>query len=107
MSLGNRQFISESERSPGSVTSSGVGPISLDVEMARKHGWTTEQIDVAAYILAEISRANSKAVALRNGHTRQCPVCECWTVPHGNCHLCEENKQNERRREQLERATDQ
>ena len=68
--------------------SMGVGPLAIDCDMALAHGWTVEQIDVAAHVLAELSRANNKVVALRRGHTRQCPVCECWTFPAGPCHLC-------------------
>ncbi len=37
----------------------GVGPISLDVEMARKLGWTREQIDQAAAAVAFLARGVS------------------------------------------------
>ncbi len=65
-----------------------VGCLELDVEMARAHDWTGEDIEACWAKVSEIARETGRIVAARRGHTRQCPDCECWTVPEGPCHLC-------------------
>lgn len=64
-----------------------VGPTSLDVEMARHLGWSDDEIDALWKQLSEVHRAASMAMNAKRGRTRQCEVCECWTVP-GPCHRC-------------------
>lgn len=75
------------------TTSIGVGCATLDVTMARKHGWTQDDIQRTWETIAAAVRATNQQVARRVGHTRQCPDCECWTVPSGPCHLCERDRQ--------------
>lgn len=73
---------------PG-VTSTGVGPIELDVEMARKHGWSEDLINKVAFAIGALSRQASYETAFAKGYTYKCLVCECWTVqPPARCHLC-------------------
>jgi hypothetical protein len=69
-----------------------VGCLELDVEMARAHGWAELDINLTWAKVSEIARETSRLVAARRGHTRQCPDCECWTVPDGPCHLCEQDE---------------
>lgn len=71
------------------VSSIGVGCTTLDVEMARKHEWTEDDISMAWEMIRAAVLDTNRRVAARRGHTRQCPACECWTRPHGRCHLCE------------------
>ncbi len=66
-----------------------VGPVTLDVDMARENGWDYYQIARACDILSTVSRTEYRIASHREGLTRQCKACECWTVPKGDCHLCE------------------
>jgi hypothetical protein len=70
----------------------GVGCIGLDVEMAREHGWTDDDINRTWDTISAAYGATYQQVAKRAGHTRRCPDCECWTVPNGPCHLCEQDR---------------
>ena len=65
-----------------------IGCVQLDVDMARAFGWTENDIKQIWTQIHDACRAKSKEVALRAGYTRECPHCECWTVPEGPCHLC-------------------
>jgi hypothetical protein len=68
----------------------GIGPVVLDVEMARAQGWSEKIIQQAAFAIGAISREANYQAALSKGHTHRCPVCECWTVsPPAPCHQCE------------------
>ena len=69
----------------------------LDVTMARAHGWTEDDIATTWVAISGAVRATNQRVAFRVGHTRQCPYCECWTVPDGPCHLCTDDMQRARR----------
>jgi hypothetical protein len=71
----------------------GVGCVGLDVEMAREHGWTDDDINRTWDTISAAYGATSQQVAKRAGHTRRCPDCECWTVPEGPCHLCDRDRQ--------------
>lgn len=65
-----------------------VGCVNFDVKMARESGWTEDDINTTWETVSAAVRTTNQIVAKRRGHTRQCPVCECWTVPKGPCHLC-------------------
>lgn len=67
----------------------GIFCASLDLSMAREGGWTEDDIQGTWAAVQAAVRATNRRVALRLGHTRQCPDCECWTVPTGPCHHCE------------------
>jgi hypothetical protein len=60
----------------------------LDVAMARCGGWTEDDIATTWQAISTAVRTTNQRAAFRIGHTRQCPDCECWTVPDGPCHLC-------------------
>jgi len=73
----------------GDVMSLGVGPLDLDVEMAKKHGWTNEMIISAFFALGALTRESNRIVAMHQGYRYLCPNCECWTAtPPLECHLC-------------------
>lgn len=46
----------------------GVGPLSIDVDMARKHGWSEESIEGAADEVARSSRAYGMQAMYDNPH---------------------------------------
>lgn len=74
------------------ATSTGVGPVSLDVEMARKHGWSEALINKVAFAIGAISRQANYETSFAKGYTYKCLVCECWTVqPPASCHLCHQD----------------
>jgi hypothetical protein len=79
-------------------TSCGIGPISIDLAMARKHDWTEEQIARSATIIFASSRMENRIACHRKGHTRICGDCEQWTVPEGECHLCKADREAHARR---------
>ena len=78
------------------TTSISVGCVNLDVDMARRFGWTDDDINTTWDAISAAYRATYRAVAHRAGHTRRCPDCECWTVPEGPCHLCERDREASR-----------
>jgi hypothetical protein len=55
---------------------SGVGPITLDVQMARGHGWSIAQIDRALQQLGAISRREA-GISHRHGPVPGCPCETC------------------------------
>lgn len=61
----------------------GVGPVSLDVAMARQHGWSIQQIDRALDELGKISRRYGD-LAHRRGPVAGCPceTCDRRTPDH-------------------------
>ena len=65
-----------------------VGCVNLDVKMARVSDWTEDDINMTWETISAAVHTTNQMVAKRRGHIRQCPVCECWTVPKGPCHLC-------------------
>jgi len=77
--------------------SSGVGPVHVNIDMARGHGWSERQISRCLAVCHASSRLEGRLVNHAKGYTRQCPVCECWTRPEGECHLCEQDKKHDRR----------
>ena len=70
-----------------------VSCVDLDVKMARENGWTEDDIITTWETISAAVRTTDQMVAKRRGHTRQCSICECWTVPKGPCHLCERDQQ--------------
>lgn len=56
--------------------STGVGPLSLDVAMARRHGWSEKQINRVAEQIGVLSRRNA-AISHRNGPVPACPCVVC------------------------------
>lgn len=66
----NRRWINEETQS------TAVGPISLDVAMARRHGWSEKQIERVAKRLGAISRFN-KTLSHRKGPVKFCPCVVC------------------------------
>jgi hypothetical protein len=71
----------------------GIGCVTLDVAMARDHGWTEDDIKLTWEAISAVYRATYQMVARRAGHTRRCPDCECWTVPGEECHLCKADRE--------------
>ena len=70
----------------------GMGCVGIDVVMARASGWTDDDIERTWDAISSAYGATYQQVARRAGHTRRCPDCECWTVPNGPCHLCEQDR---------------
>ena len=58
------------------ITSWGVGPVTLDIESARRGGWSDEQIARATTELDAISRRENH-IAHANGVVPGCPCCVC------------------------------
>lgn len=54
----------------------GVGPVTLDIEMARCHGWSKEQIGRAAEELEAIS-IRERDIAHSRGVVPACPCLDC------------------------------
>lgn len=71
----------------------GVGPLSLDVTMARKHGWSPSQISRVVGQLGALSRRNH-ALSHRNGPPGNCPCVTC--DPYAADALCEQQGQRQR-----------
>lgn len=72
-----------SDRDSEDTQESSVGPISLNWTMARKWGWTEDQLQRTAMILAQLSRREGRIAAHRQGRTVTCFYCECWVPPEG------------------------
>ena len=63
------------------TTSHGVGPLDLDVAMARRHGWSEKAIERTVKAIGEMSRRES-GLAHRNGIVPGCPcVCCDLSIP--------------------------
>lgn len=60
--------MSESMRIKPDTQSYGVGPLSLDVAMARRHGWTEEMLEGAADEIAKLSRSKGMEAQSKNPH---------------------------------------
>lgn len=58
------------------VTSFGVGPISLDIEMARRHGWSETLIKRTQEFIGAIARDANRETHF-NGPVDGCPCCVC------------------------------
>lgn len=56
--------------------SASVGPLSLDVTMARGHGWSEKQIERVAEQIRVLSRRNG-AISHRRGPVKGCPCVSC------------------------------
>lgn len=56
----------------------GVGPLTIDVEMARSHGWHGRQIAEVWALLATASRKHGRVAAWREGRRELCEWCESW-----------------------------
>lgn len=65
-----------------------IGPISLDVQDARRQGWNETQIERCFDAIAAAFRKESRLAARRRGLTRKCETCDCWTSPSEPCHSC-------------------
>lgn len=63
-------------RNRAEVTSWGVGPVTLDLDSARKAGWSEKQIERAQDQLAAISRREG-GLSHRNGPVDGCPCVTC------------------------------
>lgn len=75
-------------------TSVGVGPLTFDVEMARRHGWTDRDINMVWMTLEAVVRGQSTHNAVREGKTVRCQACECFTyADRKECHLCEADRE--------------
>ena len=61
---------------PEDAHSFGVGPLQLDVLMARRHGWTWAAIYRTAKKIGAISRREA-AIAHRKGQVQDCPCVVC------------------------------
>lgn len=61
-------IVSEITEGPVSPETSEVsmGPISLDVDMARGHGWTEGQIERAWFVLQAVAKAEGEVAGLRH-----------------------------------------
>lgn len=85
-----------SEIDPANITadtsSIGLGPLQFDVDMARTHGWTEEEIAEHWRCLRGHHRTHARLVSARQGHTRKCDDCECWTFPDQPCHRCADDE---------------
>lgn len=58
-----------------------IGPVTLNVAMARRHGWSEEAINRAVKEIGRISRTES-SIAHRRGPVKGCPCVYCdFTVP--------------------------
>ena len=61
---------------PPDADSHGVGPLGLDIKMARGHGWTQKQIERVAKAIGTISRREG-AISHRKGRVPGCPCVVC------------------------------
>lgn len=60
----------------GETHSASVGSLSIDVDMARSHGWSEKAIFRAFERIGKLSRREN-ALAHRNGRIKNCPCCVC------------------------------
>ncbi|HEX7941414.1 MAG TPA: hypothetical protein VF488_06390 [Gemmatimonadaceae bacterium] len=64
------------------------GPITFDIAMIEED-WSPFEVMRCWQICSAVVASYQRAAAARKGYTRKCHYCECWTVPDGECHLCE------------------
>lgn len=58
------------------ATNHGVGPLDLDLEMARRQGWSEAQLERTAKAIGTLSRREA-AIAHRKGPVPGCPCVVC------------------------------
>ena len=78
MSRAREVFINED------TTSFGVGSVTLDVDMARRHGWSERAIRRVAGVLAAISRRETNR-SHRKGRVPKCPCVHCTHLGRYPC----------------------
>lgn len=54
----------------------GVGPLNLDVKMARRHGWSEEAIEYVAKLIGDVSQREA-TVSHWAGPVKGCPCISC------------------------------
>lgn len=62
-----------------------VGPLEMDVELARDLGWTQAQIERVWAVVERLSRSNTRVAAWREGRRESCEVCDRWIEKPGMC----------------------
>ena len=81
--------LSKRRRGDRDFTSVGVGPISLDVSMARSLGWSEDLIDAVSDSILLLARGAGSTAATERGS--QCEVCGSASARRPEelpCHLC-------------------
>ncbi len=58
------------------TSSTSVGCVTLDAEMARRHGWSEKQINRAAQFVHAVARRENR-ISHRRGPVPKCPCVTC------------------------------